>query len=429
MSFAGDSQGGIPRRAAAAVAFADSQDLWSTNLAVQQRKHSELRGAQGSCSERSVDSSLIGVQLVVTSAAASRVTDVQNVILNELLTYINVYSHDSTVEALLKVVLMHISHEEIAEAMRLLAHELQAADGLAQFTTERRNSSARPAHEAEVEDFIGILNTADSMQALDGFLFVACNFPAMPKCGPKEINLAVVVERQVQMDATISYLSTSVAKTISNPTRADSFSLAQQAAQSVAQDMKQQLGAFNDGVNRRLDHLSAVCVQHAEKAAVTPPSRVSVSLTPRASTQSRDAAFDRSMNLMLFGVSEDKDAAVCRRKVDQVLQFVSGNSVDVLDMFRVGRFAQNKLWPIIIELRTIWDNRIILSKCSKLKEFGEPTFIAADEPLEIRRKNMLMRTQTRAERAGKSVSVADGVLSIDNVKVFSLRYGKLPIDD
>lgn len=121
-------------------------------------------------------------------------------------------------------------------------------------------------------------------------------------------------------------------------------------------------------------------------------------------------------------------AAVWRRKVDQVLQFITGKPVDVMDMFRVGRFDQNKLRPIIVKLRTVWDKRIILSKSSMLKNFGEPIFIAADEPLDVRRKNMLVRIQSRAERAGKSVSVVDGVLSVDSIAVFSLSAGKLSLN-
>jgi hypothetical protein len=89
---------------------------------------------------------------------------------------------------------------------------------------------------------------------------------------------------------------------------------------------------------------------------------------------------------------------------------------------------KNKVRPIIVKLRTFWDKRIILGNCRKLKDFGEPIYISADEPLEIRRKNMLGRIQSRAERAGKLVSIVDGVLSVDNVEVFSLSRGKLPIN-
>lgn len=372
----------------------------------------------------SSDPSSAVVQLSVASTFASRIAGVQKVILNELLAYVNVYRHNSTNEALQKVVLLHFLHEDVAEAKRLLVLELHSVDGLSQFTTERRNSSARPAYEAEVEDIIGILDIADTKQAVDGFLFVANNLSVMPKYGPEEINLAVVVDRQVRMDKAITSLSVSVDKLASCPAHSDSPSVVQQAVQAVASDLHQQLCAFSDTVSQRLDHLNAVCAQLSVSAAAAPPRPV-LNASPYAAPPSRDVVIDRSRNLLLFGVAEDKDAAIWRQKVDQALQFVVGKSVDVSDMFRVGRFSQSKVRPIIVKLRTTWDKRLILSKCSILKEFGEPLFIAADEPLEIRRKNMLARIKSRAERDGKVVSVIDGVLSVDNVAVFSLKDGKL----
>ena len=53
--------------------------------------------------------------------------------------------------------------------------------------------------------------------------------------------------------------------------------------------------------------------------------------TPSVTTQSRD--IDRSMNLMLFGVSEDKDASVWCGEADQDLEFTVGHSVDFTDKF------------------------------------------------------------------------------------------------
>jgi hypothetical protein len=142
----------------------------------------------------STDPSSTAVQLVVAPVFASRITGAQEVILNELLAYVNAYCHNSTDEALQTVVLMHFSHEDVAEAKRLLVLELHSVAGLSQFTPERHNSSARPAHEAEVEDIISILDIVDTKQALDGFLFVACNSSVIPKYGPEEIYLAVVVD-------------------------------------------------------------------------------------------------------------------------------------------------------------------------------------------------------------------------------------------
>jgi hypothetical protein len=101
-------------------------------------------------------------------------------------------------------------------------------------------------------------------------------------------------------------------------------------------------------------------------------------------------------------------------------------------MFRLGRFVANgdgvtrKPRPILVKLRTIWDKRVILSKCSKLKQYSQRgIFIAPDEPIETRRKNTLERLKYRAERSGQRVVITDGCLTIDDVMVFSLKDGYL----
>jgi len=360
-----------------------------------------------------------GVQLLVAPASASRVTGVRKVILNELLAYIECYRHSSTDDAMQKVALTHFSHDEIADAKRLMVQEFQTVPGVSQFITERRSSPARPAHEAELEDILGIMDAADTKQMFIPYAFVASSFKLMPKYGPEEVNLGVVVDRQVQMEGAIANLSASVQKLVSTPPTDPSVAV-QQSTQSIAHDLDQQLGAFNDSISARLDRLNAVCVQLAENAAA----KNVVITAPRADERkSRD--HDRSQNLMVFGVAEDRNPTAWRRRVDQALLFVTGTNVDVCDMFRVGRFDQNKVRPILVKLRNAWDKRIVLINGSKLKDYSERIFIAPDEPIEERRKKMLARIKSRAEVACKNVSVVDGVLSVDNIPVFSIKDGKL----
>lgn len=348
--------------------------------------------------------------------ALAGTTVAKKVVLNELLAYVNSYRHNSTVESLRKVVVVHFSHIEIATAKRLLVQEFQSLSGVAQFITDRRNSIARQAHEAEVEDILAIFDVVDSRNLLMDYLFVASSLEMLPKYGPEEINLAVVVDRQVQMDVAIANLSASVEKLSKSSPSVDSSSIAQH---SVANDIQQQLGAFNDAIGARLDHLSSVCTQLAENAK---PRNVVYS-SPRVERNSRDD--DRSLNVVVFGVAENKDVRVWRRVVDRALQFVAGCAVDVKDMLRVGRYGDGKTRPIIVKLRTSWDRRILLAECGKLKNFEERIFLAADEPLEERRKKALGRMKTRAESGGQVASVVDGVLSVDGLPVFSLKDGKL----
>ena len=81
---------------------------------------------------------------------------------------------------------------------------------------------------------------------------------------------------------------------------------------------------------------------------------------------------------------------------------------------------------MIAKLRTTLDKRLILSNCRLLKYFEHAKiFVAADEPLEVRRQRALIHIKNRAERDGKEVVVFDGILSVNGIQVFSLSDGRL----
>ena len=95
------------------------------------------------------------------------------------------------------MVLSFYSATEISDAKR---HLLEAFDEQlldCQLRADRRNSSSRPAHEAEVDDIFGILMFLDNSSLLKDFLFVAVNHERLPKYGPEEVNICTVVDRQV----------------------------------------------------------------------------------------------------------------------------------------------------------------------------------------------------------------------------------------
>ena len=91
----------------------------------------------------------------------------------------------------------------------------------------------------------------------------------------------------------------------------------------------------------RLDYLHSVCNQLNDTVAsshVDAPSRVQAS--PAMPPQQNQ--LDRSMNIVVFGVAEDRSHLVWRQQVDQALKFITGKDVESTDMFRLGRFVANK---------------------------------------------------------------------------------------
>jgi len=98
-------------------------------------------------------------------ASPSRLNNDIKTVLNELLSYVNIYRICSNVEALTKVVLNYFSHENIAESKRLLVQEFNSLTGVTQYLTDRPNLSVHPSHEAELDDIIDIQDVADTVQA------------------------------------------------------------------------------------------------------------------------------------------------------------------------------------------------------------------------------------------------------------------------
>ena len=282
--------------------------------------------------------------------------------------------------------------------------------------SDRRNSSTRGVHEAEVDDIIGIFDVLDTRRALRGTTFVAADLGILPKFGPEEINPAAIAERQARTDAAIENISATVQRLAdactATETTADHVS-SHSAVHASLVDMQRKFDEFTISMNARVDQLNAVCA-NIQSTNASSERGVQPDLHPT----------DRRSNIIIFGIKEDRDATVWRRQVDAALHYVTDHAFDVIDMFRLGRYDANKTRPVLVKLRVAWDKRLILSKCSKLKNYEQRgIFITPDEPLDVRRKQTLDRLKYRAERAGESVVVNDGVLFIGGVPKFSLTDG------
>jgi len=177
------------------------------------------------------------------------------------------------------------------------------------------------------------------------------------------------------------------------------------------QSLCQQFSHFQGEVTARIDQLNSVCVKLSESTIV------SSSKAPNAYST------DRSLNILLFGIEEDKNANVWQQKVFDVLKFIAGKDVDTVDLFRLGRFVANKVRPVIVKLRLFWDKRILLSSSYKLKRYTSRVFLVADEPIDVQRKNTMARLKTRAESDGKLVEVQNDMLIVDNIAISLLEKG------
>ena len=105
---------------------------------------------------------------------------------------------------------------------------------------------------------------------------------------------------------------------------------------------------------------------------VSPPP--SSSFKPPASPRLSNALPDRCKNLVVFGIRESRSLPETMDSVKSMLEFLTGRSTPVKDMFRIGRIKKSggdepttsRPRPILLKLVSPWDRRLVLANRSNL---------------------------------------------------------------
>ena len=79
----------------------------------------------------------------------------------------------------------------------------------------------------------------------------------------------------------------------------------------------------------------------------------------------------RVYNIILFGLPEGKSLVESKMVFDEILEFVSGKSVEIKDMFRLGKYVRStsslsRPRLILIKLCTAWDRKLVLLRKTAL---------------------------------------------------------------
>ena len=174
----------------------------------------------------------------------------------------------STADALRKVVLNFYSPSEISEAKTVLMSTFQSdLDGCA-FKGERRKSVTRTAHDAEVEDIVGILNFLDTSSVLSRVEFAVGSLDRLPGLyGSENINICTDVDRQAKMDAIVTDLSTMVAAFTAGDSSASSVLGGVTSAVAM---LDERLRVVTGGMQGQLNQLATTCGKLAKNIIRTP---------------------------------------------------------------------------------------------------------------------------------------------------------------
>ena len=236
-----------------------------------------------------------------------------------------------------------------------------------------------------------LLDVLDNLNVLTVIKFVAYQYDRLPGYGPEEINMCSLAERQIAADKKITELAA------------------------------------------KIDHLPGEAVTSALNTTMTLVQEQLHELTTTINvtrsqnvTKSSTTEHDRQSNVVINGISENRDRNMWSNNVRKVLHCAAGYEVVVSDAFRIGRYCESKCRPVLVKLNSIWDKRIVVNGSRRLAdvpEFRGMVYIHADEPPEVRRLKMLNRLKMRAVAAGQKVLVKDDMLFVDDNAVFSSISG------
>ena len=273
-----------------------------------------------------------------------------------------------------------------------------------------------------------MLDVVDCKDLLKHCSFAASDLQRLPGYSPESVNICSMIDNHVKLDAKVDQLACSLEEL----SKTSKLSSGQQQSDLTCSDtlyIKECMSALKlkldeldtaklsvdlKNVEVKLDELHTLISSEAIK------SREARNTRPATA----GSGVDRSQNLIIHGIKEDRDSVVWRIKVDDILEYVAGRAVGVSDMFRLGgRYAVGKCRPVLVKLQTVWDHKIVLSNCHKLTNYGDRVSVAPDEPIDVRRRRVFDRLKEKAERNGSVVVIDNGVLIVDNAKVYSMKDG------
>jgi hypothetical protein len=259
---------------------------------------------------------------------------------------------------------------------------------------------------------------------VDSVTFAAVAIDRLPNYGPEETNVATMMDKQIQLESAIGDIATKVE--LMSASSSSCIVLSADAAVVKRTDdsitsLGSELRSSTTGLQTQITQLSIICGKLAESVQ-------SWMSSPISKTSRQQDDIDRTRNIIVSGIPEDRDRDIWMNTVKRALGVSAGRAIAIEDAFRIGgHFSPTRKRPILVRLSSVWDRRVVVSSARKLAEideFRDKMFINADETIEVRRQNMLKRLQTKAQRDGKTAIVSpDGLLIVNDVPIFSLKNG------
>ena len=210
-----------------------------------------------------------------------------------------------------KTVTEHFSSDDVNAAKKGLwdcCNSVLLAKGISFHA--RHDSDRHSQLEANLADLLGAFDILDSSDSLPT---ICCEATSLLRLSP--LSLDPVAEQ------------------------VESNSQALKSLSSVIERLEEKLSNFL--VSGSPSHTATqLGISNAAAVSSSPPPDTSKSpVIPRKNSVSHSSlADDCSCNVVLFGLPEGRSLVESKKVVDEILEFLSGKSIQIKDMFRLGKF-------------------------------------------------------------------------------------------
>ena len=141
-----------------------------------------------------------------TSNSVLTDTQVEPVIIDEVLCYIQNHSKRTTRVKIVEVVARSFSPDDIMKARDVLSNDSRISK-----LKNRRNTNARMRHEQTTDDIVGALMELDQLGVETNF--VAKNLFVLPKCDPKDLDPFSTLQKLIALEERVTFMESTAGET------------------------------------------------------------------------------------------------------------------------------------------------------------------------------------------------------------------------
>ena len=224
----------------------------------------------------------------------------------------------------------------------------------------RRSSDKRQVTDILVADIVTALDKLDSVEKIPAIYCEATDLIKLPS-----LTLDPVSKKLVENGTTLQSLVEGVKAlpTKMSAVLTESATKCCAHLEKLVSSIKEELDQFSGMISSGTSKLKLPQTSSNSGAAVDHSSaNIGQSYQSRVIDCRPTAKYDRSNNVILFGLPESSLLDTTKSAIDDLSTFLIGKTINVVDAFRLGRKSElnnTRPRPLLIKVDNVWDRRLL----------------------------------------------------------------------